>query len=76
MSVGKKVYGLNDVPTGLPTPPLYRPEVVGYTYIRIYSGCYKEDGRVRSLRIRAFYGAFILIRIGPFLHASKFLHAL
>ena len=53
MSMGKKAYGLNDVPMGLSTSPLYRLGAVEYKYIGIYLGCYKEEGRIRSLRIRA-----------------------
>ena len=43
----------DDLPMGLPTPPLYSPGAVAYKYHGIYSGCYKEEGRVRSLNIRA-----------------------
>ena len=53
MNVGEEAYGLDDLPMGLPMSPLYRPGFVEYKYIGIYSGCYKEEGRVRSLNFWA-----------------------
>ena len=37
---------------GLPTPPLYRPRVIG-VQVRYAQVIYKEEGQLRSLDIRA-----------------------